>query len=35
MAPALSLPDEVLFIGAGQAIPKPEISDALITYIAP
>ncbi|MBA3848971.1 MAG: hypothetical protein C0502_03120 [Opitutus sp.] len=34
IAPALGLTDEVLVAGAGSPIPKPEISDALLPYIA-
>lgn len=35
IAPALGLqPDEILLVGAGQPIPKPEISDALLPFIA-
>jgi Xaa-Pro aminopeptidase len=35
IAPALGLaPDEILLAGAGQPIPKPEISDALLPFIA-
>jgi len=34
IARALGLTDEVLLIGAGQPMPKPEISDARLPYIA-
>ncbi len=34
IARALGLTDEVLLIGAGQPVPKPEISDALLPFIA-
>jgi Xaa-Pro aminopeptidase len=35
IAPALGLtPDEILLVGAGHPIPKPEISDALLPFIA-
>jgi Xaa-Pro aminopeptidase len=34
MAPALGLTDEILLAGAGQPGPKPEISDALLPFIA-
>src|SRR5689334_21742925 len=34
IARALGLTNEVLLIGAGQPIPKPEISDALLPFIA-
>ena len=34
IAPALGLTDEVLLVGAGSPIPKPEISDAMLPYIA-
>jgi len=34
IAQALALKDEVLLIGAGLPVPKPEISDALLPYIA-
>lgn len=34
IAPALGLNDEILLVGAGQPIPKPEISDALLPFIA-
>ena len=34
MAAALGLTDEVLLIGAGYPVPKPEISDALLPFIA-
>ncbi len=35
IAPALGLqPDEILLVGAGQPLPKPEISDALLPFIA-
>lgn len=34
IARALALSNEVLVIGAGQPIPKPEISDALLPFIA-
>lgn len=34
IARALALTDEILLIGSGQPIPKPEISDALLPYIA-
>jgi Xaa-Pro aminopeptidase len=34
VARALGLADEVLLIGAGQPVPKPEISDALLPFIA-
>ena len=34
IAPTLGLTDEVLLIGAGHPAPKPEISDALLPYIA-
>jgi len=34
IAGALGLTDEVLLIGAGQPVPKPEISDALLAFIA-
>ena len=34
IARALALTNEVLLIGAGQPIPKPEISDALLPFIA-
>lgn len=34
IARALGLTNEVLLIGAGQPVPKPEISDALLPFIA-
>ena len=34
IARSLGLTDEVLLIGSGQPVPKPEISDALLPYIA-
>jgi Xaa-Pro aminopeptidase len=34
IARALGLSDEILLIGAGHALPKPEISDALLPFIA-
>ncbi|AOS43294.1 Xaa-Pro aminopeptidase [Lacunisphaera limnophila] len=34
IARALALTDEVLLIGSGHPLPKPEISDALLPYIA-
>lgn len=34
IAPALGLTDEVLLVGAGSPLPKPEISDALLPFIA-
>jgi Xaa-Pro aminopeptidase len=34
LAPALGLTDEILLAGAGHPIPKPEISDALLPFIA-
>ena len=34
IARALALTDEVLLIGAGRPVPKPEISDALLPFIA-
>ena len=34
IAHALGLNDEILLIGAGQSLPKPEISDALLPFIA-
>jgi Xaa-Pro aminopeptidase len=34
IAPALGLTDEILLVGAGLPIPKPEISDALLPFIA-
>jgi Xaa-Pro aminopeptidase len=35
ITPALGLtPDEILLVGAGHPIPKPEISDALLPFIA-
>ncbi len=34
IAPALGLTDEILLVGAGPALPKPEISDAMLPYIA-
>ena len=34
MASALALTDEILLAGAGQPVPKPEISDALLPFIA-
>ena len=34
IARALALTNEVLLIGAGQPVPKPEISDALLPFIA-
>lgn len=34
IAAALDLTDEVLLIGAGHPIPKPEISDALLPFVA-
>ena len=34
IARALALTDEVLLIGAGHPVPKPEISDALLPFIA-
>lgn len=34
IAPALGLTDEILLVGAGSPIPKPEISDAMLPYIA-
>lgn len=34
IARALALTDEVLLVGAGSPIPKPEISDAMLPYIA-
>jgi Xaa-Pro aminopeptidase len=34
IAPALGLTDEILVIGAGVPQPKPEISDALLPFIA-
>ena len=34
IARALALSDEILLIGSGQPVPKPEISDALLPYIA-
>lgn len=34
LAPALGLTDEILLVGAGQPAPKPEISDALLPFIA-
>jgi len=34
IAPQLGLTDEILLVGAGSPIPKPEISDALLPFIA-
>ena len=34
LAPAFGLSDEVLLFGAGLPVPKPEISDALLPFIA-
>lgn len=34
VARALALTDEILLVGAGRPIPKPEISDALLPFIA-
>ena len=34
IAPALGLTDEILLVGAGHPIPKPEISDMLLPFIA-
>lgn len=34
IARALGLTEEVLLVGAGQPVPKPEISDALLPFIA-
>ncbi|MFZ5496862.1 MAG: M24 family metallopeptidase [Verrucomicrobiota bacterium] len=34
IARALNLHDEILLVGAGQPVPKPEISDALLPFIA-
>lgn len=34
IAPALGLTDEILLVGAGSPIPKPEISDMLLPFIA-
>jgi Xaa-Pro aminopeptidase len=34
IAPALGLTDEILLIGAGQPVAKPEISDMLLPFIA-
>lgn len=34
IAPQLGLTDEILLVGAGHPIPKPEISDALLPFIA-
>lgn len=34
IAPTLGLTDEILLVGAGSPIPKPEISDAMLPYIA-
>jgi Xaa-Pro aminopeptidase len=34
IAPALGLTDEILLIGAGHPLPKPEISDAMFPFIA-
>jgi Xaa-Pro aminopeptidase len=34
IAPALQLTDDVLLFGAGLPIPKPEISDALLPFVA-
>ena len=34
IATQLGLTDEILLVGAGQPIPKPEISDALLPFIA-
>ena len=34
VAQALNLSDEILLVGAGQPLPKPEISDAMLPYIA-
>jgi Xaa-Pro aminopeptidase len=34
IAPALGLTDEILLIGAGRPQPKPEISDAMLPFIA-
>ncbi len=34
IALALGLTDEILIVGAGQPLPKPEISDALLPFIA-
>ena len=34
IAPALGLTDEILLVGAGQPLPKPEISDILLPFIA-
>ena len=34
IAPQLGLTDEILLVGAGQQLPKPEISDAMLPFIA-
>src|SRR3979490_2228606 len=34
IAPALGLTDEILLVGAGHPLPKPEISDAMLPFIA-
>ena len=34
LAPALGLTDGILLIGAGHPLPKPEISDAMLPFIA-
>jgi len=34
IAPALGLTDEILVVGAGHPLPKPEISDAMLPFIA-
>lgn len=34
IGPLLGLTDEILLVGAGSPIPKPEISDAMLPYIA-
>jgi Xaa-Pro aminopeptidase len=34
IARALALSDEILLVGAGQQLPKPEISDAMLPFIA-
>ena len=34
IAPTLGLTDEILLVGAGSPLPKPEISDAMLPFIA-
>lgn len=34
IAPALGLVDEILLVGSGRPIPRPEVSDQMLTYLA-